>query len=146
MRRAGAAERPGRRAVAWMMAKLTEGKTRVDDLSAGPLYRLELIEALGVGVDGKRALWTALATAAAKAPALQGIDYDRLIRRADEQRRIVETARLDAATEALRVPSPSRGRFGTGTHRPAWQGMMAGVAGGLLALWAVNRRKMSRAG
>jgi hypothetical protein len=46
-------------------------------------------------------LWTALQTAAVTVSALQAADYGHLIARADEQRRVVETRRLEAAAEAL---------------------------------------------
>ncbi len=91
-----------RRAVAWLTEKLAELKTRLDDRNGGRLRRLELIEALALGIDGKRALWMALQSVAAEMPALQTADYPRLIDRATEQRRTVETWRLQAAEDALR--------------------------------------------
>jgi len=46
-----------RRAAAWTAEKLIEMKMRVDDPSSdGALRRLELIEALAIGIDGKQAL------------------------------------------------------------------------------------------
>jgi hypothetical protein len=47
-------------------------------------------------------LWTALNAAADGVPALRGLDYARLIERAEEQRRAVEVRRLEAAADALR--------------------------------------------
>src|SRR5262245_60120453 len=92
-----------RRAAAWLTEKLAELKTRVDDRSRdGALRRLELIEALALGIDGKRALWTALQTVSERAPELDLLDYDNLIVRARAQRVLVETRRLRAATDALR--------------------------------------------
>src|SRR5258705_6682531 len=58
--RMGSAPSAIRRAAAWTAEKLAELKVRVDDPSGGLLRRLELIEALAIGIDGKRALWTAL--------------------------------------------------------------------------------------
>jgi hypothetical protein len=55
-----------------------------------------------VGIEGKRLLWLALAAAAADTPGLVGTDYGRLERRAEEQRRGVETLRLEAARVAFR--------------------------------------------
>jgi hypothetical protein len=91
-----------RRAVAWLTEKLAELKTRLDDRNGGRLRRLELIEALALGIEGKRALWMALQSVAAEMPALQTVDYPRLIDRATEQRRTVERWRLQAAEDALR--------------------------------------------
>lgn len=103
MRNADVAQSDVRRAAAWVTEKLAELKTRIDDRTGGALQRLELIEALALGIEGKRALWTALQAAADRVPALQGLDYARLIARAEEQRRLVEGQRLKAAAHALAV-------------------------------------------
>jgi hypothetical protein len=95
-----AVSRP-RKAAAWLSEKLTELKLRLDDPQRGALRRLEILEALSVGIEGKRLLWRALGAAAEGAPELGGTDYGRLERRAEEQRGRVETARLEAAREAL---------------------------------------------
>ena len=70
-----------------MSEKLAQLKTRMDDPDAGLLGRLELIEALALGIDGKRALWAALQVAAEHEAVLRGVNYPRLIARADDQRR-----------------------------------------------------------
>src|SRR3954451_13041818 len=80
MKRAGVGESRAREAVAWLSEKFVELKSRLDDERGGPLRRLELIELLGVGIDGKRALWAALQAAAEVTPALRDADYERLIR------------------------------------------------------------------
>jgi hypothetical protein len=97
----GSAPSSFRRAGAWLAEKLTEVKVRVDDRSDGALRRLELIEALALGIDGKRALWSALQSASERAPDLARLDYPRLIARAEAQRAAVETRRLQAAIAAL---------------------------------------------
>jgi hypothetical protein len=61
----------------------------------------EGLEALALGIQGKRALWNALAVASKAEPGLQGVDYDRLAESAENQYRRVEVLRLDAAREAL---------------------------------------------
>ena len=91
-----------RRAAGWTAEKLAELKIRLDDPSSGALRRLELIEALAIGIDGKRALWTALQRGANGKTGLGPVNYQRLIARADEQRQIVEAERLEAAAQALR--------------------------------------------
>jgi len=90
-----------RQAAGWMTEKLTEIKTRLDDSSDGALQTFELIEALAIGIDGKRALWTALEAVSDSVPALHGVDFRRLIARADDQRRLVEAHRVRAATAAF---------------------------------------------
>jgi hypothetical protein len=90
MARRGVAESRPRQAAAWLTEKLSELKLRLDDPSAGGLRRLEILEALSLGIEGKRLFWLALATAAEAAPELGGTDYGRLVGRAEGQRRSVE--------------------------------------------------------
>ena len=47
-------------------------KLRLDDPSGGALHRLEALEAVSVGIEGKRLLWRALAAAAEGTPGLPG--------------------------------------------------------------------------
>jgi hypothetical protein len=101
MRRLHVDESRTRKASAWLTEKLTELKLRLDDPKGGSLRLLEIFDALSIGIEGKRLLWRALANAAGDASALGSVDYERLIRRAEEQRSRVETVRLDAAKEAL---------------------------------------------
>jgi hypothetical protein len=95
-----------RRASAWMAEKMTELKLRFDDPQAGALFLFESLEALSLGIEGKRSLWTALIAAAEKSPPLQIIDYERLKQRAEEQRARVEKVRINTATEALSYLGP----------------------------------------
>jgi hypothetical protein len=94
-------ESRARKASAWLTEKLTGWKLRVDDPAGGPLRLLEAIEAVSLGIEGKRSLWRALKAAAAGAPALRILDYDRLIERAEGQRGRVEEVRLEIAQQAL---------------------------------------------
>src|SRR5437870_5898022 len=96
-----------RKAMAWTTEKLAEIKLRLDDPAGGPLYLLEALEAIAIGIDGKRALWRALA--AAGTSGLPEPDCRRLERRAAEQRDRTETARLEAAKVALRDEEHSLG-------------------------------------
>lgn len=103
MGRLGVTPSRPRKAAAWVAERMTELKLRADDPSAGALRRLEVVEAVSVGVEGKRLLWRALAEAAGAAPALRGTDYARLERRAEEQRARIEAVRVEAARAALGV-------------------------------------------
>jgi hypothetical protein len=85
----------------WLGEKLAELKVRIDDRSGGALRVLELVEVLALGIEGKRALWTALDAVAEVRPDLRALDYGRLLQRVDEQRSLVERARLTAARSAL---------------------------------------------
>ena len=98
----GISESRTRKASAWLTEKVTELKLRLDDSeAAGSLRLLESIEAVALGIDGKRALWRSLAAAAEVDPRLKALDYERLERRAEEQHSRAETVRLDAAKKAL---------------------------------------------
>jgi len=72
-------------------------------LHYSPLSRLEELELLSLGVEGKAALWRALRAALDGEPRVSGLDFDELIKRASAQRRRIERLRLRAAGEALRA-------------------------------------------
>jgi hypothetical protein len=91
-----------RKASAWLTEKFTELKLRLDDSSRGDLRLLESLEALSLGIEGKMALWLALAAAAEVSPRLRIADYERLKQRAGEQRSRVEARRLEVAKTALK--------------------------------------------
>jgi hypothetical protein len=103
MRRLEITESATRKAGGWLGEKLAELKVRIDDPSDGKLRVLELLEVIALGIEGKRALWTALTAASETSPELRALDYGRLLRRVDEQRYLVEGQRLAAAKSALAV-------------------------------------------
>jgi hypothetical protein len=65
------------------------------------LSRLEELELLSLGVEGKLALWQALRRTHGGDARLRGADLDGLIERARSQRRRLERERRRAADEAL---------------------------------------------
>jgi hypothetical protein len=77
-----------------------------DLLGHTPLNRLEEIEALALGVEGKLALWQALQHALGADPRLDGIDLGELIARARSQRRQLERLRKSAAADAFVSDAP----------------------------------------
>ena len=95
-----------RKLTGWIAERMAELKLWVDDPSGGSLRLFEALEGLSLGIEGKRSLWLALAAAAEAAPALTVADFHELARRAEDQRRRVETHRLEAAAHAL-VPGSS---------------------------------------
>jgi hypothetical protein len=103
MVKTGIARSTTRQAAAWISGKLAEFKVGLDGGADGDLKRLELLEALALGIEGKRALWTALRVAAADVPGLLGPDYGDLTERARRQRDDVEEQRLEAAAAAFGV-------------------------------------------
>jgi|SRR3954452_5170514 hypothetical protein len=88
-------------ALAWGAEKAGRLKLNGQLLGYSPLSRLEEIEVLSLGVEGKLALWRTLRSTHASDPRLTGIDLDGLIDRARSQRRRLEAQRVRAADEAL---------------------------------------------
>ena len=69
-------------------------------LSYSPLSRLEELEFLSLGVEGKRLMWRALEVLAETDDRLKGFDFATLIKRAEVQRDELERHRLAAAAAA----------------------------------------------
>ena len=101
VRRFGSAESPIRNTGAWLSEKLARIKLLLEGAGSGPLARLEALEALALGIEGKRALWDALAAAAPAVLPLQAVNLNLLKQRAQQQRERVEAFRLEAAREAF---------------------------------------------
>jgi len=90
-----------RRAGAWFAEQVAEAKFQMDDRTGGLLDRLERLEALVLGIEGKLRLWRALDAASNTNPELKGLDYQQLEQRAVEQRDRIEALRVQTATSAL---------------------------------------------
>jgi hypothetical protein len=90
-----------RKAAAWLTEKIEEAKLKLDDPGDGALRVLEALESLGLGIQGKIALWRALAATADRLPQLRHLDFDRLQERAIQQYEQVETQRIHVARVAL---------------------------------------------
>jgi hypothetical protein len=88
-------------ALAWGAEKTGRLKLNGELLGYSPLSRLEELEALSLGVEGKLGLWRTLQRTHGSDPRLSGIDLDELVRRARSQRRRLERQRITAADEAL---------------------------------------------
>jgi hypothetical protein len=89
-------------ALAWGAEKAGRLKLNGELRGYSPLSRLEELEALSLGVEGKLALWRTLQRTHGSDPRLSGMDLDELVRRARLQRRRLESQRARAAEEALR--------------------------------------------
>jgi hypothetical protein len=103
MDRLQVSESTTRKASAWLTEKLTQLKLRLDDPTRGDLRLFESLEALSLGIEGKRCLWLGLSAAAEVSPRLRIADYERLKQRAEEQRERVERKRLEVAKAALKL-------------------------------------------
>ena len=97
----GADDSALRNATAFFGEKLARVKLKIEDHTGGQLARLEKLEALALGIEGKRALWRVLIAVAEEIPALRNMDLARMDQRADDQRKRVEIRRIEAAHEAF---------------------------------------------
>jgi hypothetical protein len=95
-----------RNTTAFLSEKFARIKLLLEDPAGTQLARLEKLEALALGIEGKLALWRALLAVAEDIPALRKVDLARLDQRADDQHQRVETRRIEAAREAF-VPAKS---------------------------------------
>ena len=86
------------RATGWLAEQVSEMKFAMEDDS---LRRLERLEAVSLGIQGKLSLWRALYAASKIDDRLQSLDYEKLTERARDQRDRVEALRIDAAKSAL---------------------------------------------
>ena len=92
-------------ALAWAFEKAGRLKLNGQVRGYSPLSRLIELEGLEAGVSGKRSLWQTLQNGLSEDARLQGIDFDRLIRRADEQLSRIQEQRLKCIHEALIEPA-----------------------------------------
>ncbi|SFW85488.1 hypothetical protein [Amycolatopsis australiensis] len=99
--------RPNPLKVAAAVAAERAGRLKLNGRLRGysPLSRFWELEALAMGIDGKRTLWTTLADLAGLRTRLPDIDFDRLLARAAEQRATVEPYRRAAGQAAFGVPA-----------------------------------------
>jgi len=93
-----------KQAGAWVAEKFSRVKIRLSGTGEDQLGLLHALEALMLGITGKRALWTALAAASENLPSLRLFDYAALEGRAIEQRDRVEAKRREVARLVFRHP------------------------------------------
>ena len=96
----GASESAVRKAGAWLAEKFSRIEVGDMEDSAG---LLQALEALALGITGKRLLWRSLAAISPDYPALQGTDLSELEKRAHDQFERVENLRKEMAREAFRM-------------------------------------------
>lgn len=100
--RLGGSESTVKKAAVWLADKASQLKLAVSG-EAAALARVEELEALAMGIQGKLGLWTALQAVSGSGADLrfQGIDLARLADRARQQYEAVERRRIEAARAAL---------------------------------------------
>jgi hypothetical protein len=85
---------------AWVAEKVSRLKLKRD--ASDGLGTFEALEFLALGIQGKLALWRALAVVGPGDARLHGMDFDYLATRAETQHSQVEERRLEAARLAFR--------------------------------------------
>ena len=93
----GAEESAVRKAGAWIAEKFSRAKIELGESSDGETGLFLALEALVLGITGKRSLWRALRAASQTVPQLARLDYTGLEKRAIEQCERVEAKRLEMA-------------------------------------------------
>ena len=101
MRSLSIAESTVRKAGGWLAERAASIKLGMDDKAEGPLRRLERLELLSLGIEGKIGMWHALETVAVTERLLRVLDYSLLKERGRDQRARVEAMRLEAGHLAL---------------------------------------------
>lgn len=97
MQKLGVTESTVRKTGAWLAEKLTRSKIDPGDGSNEETGVFLALEALVLGITGKRSLWRALQAASRTVPALARLDYSGLEKRSIEQCERVEARRLEIA-------------------------------------------------
>lgn len=85
----------------WVSAQAA--RLKIDDASS-KLGTFEAVEALVIGVTGKKALWTTLLVLSGSDFRLVGVDFQAYIERSDEQIAQLESKRLQLAISAFETP------------------------------------------
>ncbi|HEY2139537.1 MAG TPA: hypothetical protein VGH00_05615 [Chthoniobacterales bacterium] len=93
----GVQESAVRKVGAWFAEKLSRPKIDLEDGSKNDPGLFLALEALVLGITGKRSLWRALHAASRTMPALARLNYSELENRAIEQCERVEARRLEIA-------------------------------------------------
>lgn len=90
-----------KRGAAWLGEKLARVRFSPALTGSPELSHLLELEALAMGVYGKRGLWLALQEAQASCPELRNFDFGSLVERAEDQLRRLDALRLDCARSPL---------------------------------------------
>lgn len=99
----GLKESTVQKAGAWIVEKLSRPKIDLGDGGENELGLFLALEALILGITGKRSLWRALHAASRTVPELARLDYSGLEKRAIEQCEHVEARRLEIARSVFKT-------------------------------------------
>ena len=99
----GIKESTVRKAGAWIAEKFSRPKIDLEADSNAGLGLFLALEALVLGITGKRSLWRALGAASRAVPELARLDYSGLEKRAIDQCERVEARRLEIARAVFKT-------------------------------------------
>ncbi len=99
MRTLGVEESKVRQAGAWAAEKVGRARLMIAGDEQGSLGLVLTLEALIMGVTGKKLMWRAVA--AAKLPRLKSYNFEQLQRRAEQQIERIEAERISAVSQAF---------------------------------------------
>ncbi len=100
IRKVGGEESTLRKAAGWLSEKF--GRMKLGD-GEDSAELLQAVEAIALGITGKKLLWRSLGAIGSSFSALQGMDFVALEKRAQGQFERVEDLRLQMAREAFRA-------------------------------------------
>jgi hypothetical protein len=98
----GATSNPIKQGTTWLAEKASRLKFSGATSGNPKLGTFLALETLSLGVEGKIALWRALAAVADAEPALAAMNFDDLIERGQRQRRQLEADRIAVGASVLR--------------------------------------------
>jgi hypothetical protein len=101
MERLDVGRNPVKQAGGWLAEKWSRVKFSGAGSGEADHGNFMALEALALGILGKRSLWVALRAVEEQHEAIRDLDLDDLIARADGQHEVVERARIKAAGGAL---------------------------------------------
>ncbi len=107
--RLGGIEDPAKQAAAWFLEKVGRLKLNGRLLGYSDLSRLEELEALALGLQGKQAFWETLGEVGANDPRLAGLDFDRLREQARRQYTEADLHRRQAARRTFSLETAQAG-------------------------------------
>jgi hypothetical protein len=109
MGRLDVSEHSLKQAAGSVLEKLSRLKFEDLDEDTADLNRVLVMEALLMGIEGKRALWDSLRQLAELDPRLEGFDFERLVGRARKQQADVEAQRRELVGPAFTDDGPANG-------------------------------------
>lgn len=105
MELAGARRASVKEGGAWLVERLGRLKMNGRIVGYSPLSRLEELEGLRLGIEGKRSLWTNLSEVRSEVEAWEDVDFAPLIARAEGQIELLEKHRGETVRRAFFQPT-----------------------------------------